>query len=456
MWPFANDARSNLSSPDHKLFENFPNAIKAVLTYQIKKKWTSLYRAAGLAEISEEIINISIGIPTMKTTEDIAYVICYFKPNITLYQKMLILCWAKTKNMFFYETVLMTSFLSWLIKYSRWLARFAIEKCNIALNTFDQKLNSIDSEVDGPNNRCEVKCEVLYDPGIESTFMDVVFIHGLKGDKLKTWNQGVWKQVDQKPEPVVVRNTGLSTINQFERLAIDEEIKEFTNCWPRDWLPLDCPYVRVIAISYSTDPYLWRPIWLSKPDRTTMNDRGLEMISLLKNVHVGQHPITWVGHSKGGLFIKQILVHANENQHTHKIITNTRGILFYSVPHNGSPLANIKLPLFKRSIELQELVNDSQDIQKLQKTFHEIMNINSQIQVKSFIETKLTLMKLIYLRIVSVQSADPGFGDLYGVPLDHRNICKPKNRNCFLYQELVNMIQSLKQSTVEETVERLF
>ncbi|XP_026819993.1 protein SERAC1 isoform X2 [Rhopalosiphum maidis] len=392
----------------------------------------------------------------MKTTEDIAYVICYFKPNITLYRQMLILCWAKTKNMFFYETVLMTSFLSWLIKYSRWLARFAIEKCNIALNTFDQKLNSIDSEVDGPNNKCEVKCEVLYDPGIESTFMDVVFIHGLKGDKLKTWNQGVWKQVDQKPEPVVVRNTGLSTINQFERLTIDEEIKEFTNCWPRDWLPLDCPYVRVIAISYSTDPYLWRPIWLSKPDRTTMKDRGLEMISLLKNVHVGQHPITWVGHSKGGLFIKQILVHANENQHTHKIITNTRGILFYSVPHNGSPLANIKLPLFKRSIELQELVNDSQDIQKLQKTFHEIMNINSQIQVKSFIETKLTLMKLIYLRIVSIQSADPGFGDLYGVPLDHRNICKPKNRNCFLYQELVNMIQSLKQSTVEETMDRLF
>jgi len=40
-----------------------------------------------------------------------------------------------------------------------------------------------------------------------------------------------------------------------------------------------------------------------------MKDRGLEMISLLRNVHVGQHPITWVGHSKGGLFIKQILVH---------------------------------------------------------------------------------------------------------------------------------------------------
>lgn len=34
-----------------------------------------------------------------------------------------------------------------------------------------------------------------------------------------------------------------------------------------------------------------------------------------------------------------------------------------------------------------------------------MMNINKEVQVKSFIETKLTLMKLIYLRIVSIQSA---------------------------------------------------
>lgn len=52
---------------------------------------------------------------------------------------------------------------------------------------------------------------------------------------------------------------------------------------------------------------------------------------------------------------------------------------------------------------------DTQDIQILQKTFHEMMNSNRQIQVKSFIETKLTLMKLIYLRIVSIQSAGTYF-----------------------------------------------
>lgn len=204
----------------------------------------------------------------MKSTQDILYVICYFKfnPNLTSYQQLMILWWTKTKHIFHYETALVTSFLLWLTTSSWWLVKLSIEKYNFTLNSTDQKQNWIYSEVDGPK-RCEVKCEVLYDPGPESTFMDVVFIHGLRGDKLKTWKQGVWKQVDQRPEPVVVRSSGLSKINQLVRLATDKEIKEFTNCWPRDWLPLDCPYVRVISISYSTDPYLWRPIWFRKPDR---------------------------------------------------------------------------------------------------------------------------------------------------------------------------------------------
>lgn len=192
------------------------------------------------------------------------------------------MCWLKAKSVVHYETALIVSFLLWLTKCSWWPARFSIGKCDFTLNSSDRTApvtttwtradgpEAVDGGHDGADSRSEVKCEVLYDPGPESTFMDVVFIHGLRGDKLKTWKQGVWKQVDQKPEPMVVRSTadGLSTeINRLEMLATDEEIKEFTNCWPRDWLPLDCPYVRVITISYSTDPYLWRPIWLRKPAR---------------------------------------------------------------------------------------------------------------------------------------------------------------------------------------------
>lgn len=39
-----------------------------------------------------------------------------------------------------------------------------------------------------------------------------------------------------------------------------------------------------------------------------MVERSKEMISLLLEKGVGQQPIVWVGHSKGGLFIKQMIV----------------------------------------------------------------------------------------------------------------------------------------------------
>lgn len=219
----------------------------------------------------------------MKTTQDVLCVISYFKPNLTPYQRALASCWTSTKRVLCHEIVLTASFLLRTIRYGWWLVRFPLEKCAGFARTAtvfyeraapdrNEPSETLRDETDGDG----VKCEVLYDPGPGSALMDVVFIHGLRGDKLKTWKQGVWKQqVGQSPEPVVVRSCGgrraglSAAIDQLrlDRLATDEHIKEFTDCWPRDWLPLDCPYVRVIAISYSTDPYLWRPIWLRKPVR---------------------------------------------------------------------------------------------------------------------------------------------------------------------------------------------
>lgn len=189
---------------------------------------------------------------------------------MTWYRRALASCWTETKNVFYDETAPpIVSFQLWLTKRGWWPAGFSVARRGVASDRTRTRTSA-----DGPGTADdhdgggEVRCEVLYDPGPGSTFMDVVFIHGLRGDKLKTWKQGVWKQAGQKPEPVVVRGAGLSTaIDRLQRLATDEEIKEFTNCWPRDWLPLDCPYVRVITISYSTDPYLWRPIWFSTPAR---------------------------------------------------------------------------------------------------------------------------------------------------------------------------------------------
>uniref|UniRef100_A0A182PHB9 DUF676 domain-containing protein n=1 Tax=Anopheles epiroticus TaxID=199890 RepID=A0A182PHB9_9DIPT len=199
-------------------------------------------------------------------------------------------------------------------------------------------------------------------------------------------------------------------------------------CWPGDWLPLDCPGVRVIAVNYTTDPYLWRPVWITKRNRSNLVDRAREMSDLLIAKGVGRgHPIVWVGHSKGGIFIKQILVDAWESGRpaAEPLWRSSRGTFFYSVPHRGSPLADFNLPL----------------ILELHSRFVALYHSGQlKIDVFSFVETALTLMSVLYLRIVGIDSADPGIGEVCGVHLDHREICKPRSRNCILYTELVKMI----------------
>ncbi|XP_068153462.1 uncharacterized protein [Drosophila tropicalis] len=221
----------------------------------------------------------------------------------------------------------------------------------------------------------------------------------------------------------------------------------YSKCWPGDWLPLDCPGVRVIALNYTTDQYLWRPLWKRKESRSSLIQRSREMAELLIQQRVGHgHPIIYVGHSKGGLFIKQIMVDAWEcgRPAMTPLWRSARGCFFYSVPHRGSHLASIKAPLLSRSVELLEIEKNNKYLLDLHRRFAGLYHMGHlKIEVFSFVETALTLMSVLYLRIVGVDSADPGIGDVCGIRLDHREICKPRGRDCILYTELVKMIKKV-------------
>ncbi|GFG38324.1 hypothetical protein Cfor_01735 [Coptotermes formosanus] len=243
-----------------------------------------------------------------------------------------------------------------------------------------------------------VTCDVLYDPSPQPIRADVIFIHGLHGSLDKTWKQGVWDV----------------TKRAFYRLLGDDEQEDnsenepYSKCWPRDWLPKDCPGVRVIALNYTTDPYLWRPLWVAKRNRTCMLERSREMMDHLKKLGVGKNPIIWVGHSKGGLFVKQMIVDAFESGDDilSGFYGNTRGIMFYSVPHRGSPCADINLPLLRQSVELTEVQKDCPEVLELHAKFLSLIN-NKQLEVEifSFIETVQTFMTFLYIQIVSIESA---------------------------------------------------
>ncbi|XP_049863422.1 protein SERAC1 isoform X4 [Schistocerca gregaria] len=245
----------------------------------------------------------------------------------------------------------------------------------------------------------DIHIEVLYEPTANSVpRADIIFIHGLHGGPNKTWRQGSWKHGRACIQPQPLKKEDHENEKQWESDDSKHEDladmkKTYSACWPRDWLPLDCPGVRVIAVNYSTDAMLWCPVGVKQPPRTSMIERSCKMIELLCRIGVGNYPIVWVGHSKGGLFVKQIIVY------------------------------------------------DCHNVLELHEKFLSLVNRNLlQAEVCSFTETVQTFMKLVYLQIVSVESADAGIGELYGAPLDHTSICKPVDRYCFLYRQLVNLI----------------
>ncbi|KAK6639416.1 hypothetical protein RUM43_007689 [Polyplax serrata] len=343
-----------------------------------------------------------------------------------------------------------------------------------------------------------VHVDVLYDPAPSPVRADVIFIHGLHGSLYNTWKQGLWghrKQVQNLPlqhRNKVEESAGLEKLDkgvsgtnkhsdtrkrfvslgssdpEYDHLLesitdllnnIDDTLKEskqtsdeeepYSPCWPRDWLPKDCPGVRVLAVNYTTDPFLWRPVWVNERIRSTMSQRSQEMTEHLLQLGVGNNPMVWVGHSKGGLYVKQMLVDASEScdSRLSNFLTQTKGIMFYSVPHRGSSLANWNIPLLRKSVELTEVKKDCDNVLDLHRKFIKLFEDKFlTAEVFSFVETVLTFMFVTNVRVVTVDSADLGLGSFRGVNIDHREICKPLNRDCFLYKELISLIKRVSEN----------
>ncbi|KAL1505947.1 hypothetical protein ABEB36_005390 [Hypothenemus hampei] len=357
------------------------------------------------------------------------------------------------------------------------------------------------SNADELPERC-VECMVLHQPEGEIA-ADVIFIHGLHGGLDRTWRQGTWRLNNPKLKdltPVRRHSTGnlfvplkenlrpkegrlkrtLTRIyttapvkmprtkenmannngklqDEPDQVEVEEEItymeeeeqsaneENFSRCWPKDWLPQDCPGVRVLAINYTTD-VLWRPVWQKMRTRTNLPQRSKEMMEELLAHDVGSRPIVWVGHSKGGLFIKQIILDgwraAEHSTNVKNLYHQTKAIMFYSVPHKGSPIADMTFPFFRRSIEVLEVQSNCEFVLNLHKSFLEIFNKenNNKPEIFSFIDTENTPVGFTSFKFIAYESADPDIGIKCDVPLDHREICKPAGRDCFLYLELVKLI----------------
>ena len=167
----------------------------------------------------------------------------------------------------------------------------------------------------------------LYDPKDfgRNTILDVVFIHGLQISDYEDAYKTTW-----------------------ESIIKEENGTKSKVLWPREWLGKeDEKEARIVSVSYNSLAII------SKLDPCMCkNPHGFELIAnkllrRLMKARIGHvRPVILVGHSLGGLIIKQICIEANKpNSHFGKnenaFLSNIKGVFFYATPHLGAKLAKL-------------------------------------------------------------------------------------------------------------------
>ncbi|KAI1126787.1 hypothetical protein F5Y10DRAFT_204916 [Nemania abortiva] len=100
----------------------------------------------------------------------------------------------------------------------------------------------------------------------------------------------------------------------------------------RDLLAESFPEARILSFAYNSD-------WLiNAPIKTAyqIGERLLDQLVEDRRNREQRLPIIFIGHSFGGIAIKQALCRLGEAE---QIIDDTSGILFLGTPHQGSPLS---------------------------------------------------------------------------------------------------------------------
>ncbi|KAI0413535.1 Alpha/Beta hydrolase protein [Xylaria grammica] len=242
--------------------------------------------------------------------------------------------------------------------------------------------------------------------------VDIVFLHGLRGDISKTWTK----------DGVV---------------------------WPRDLLPKDIPESRVFLFGYdSAITHLDQSSVAKTEIHSDANDLCAKLADKRSATGTENRPIIFVAHSLGGLVAAQVLIHGeqmDEGSAAKAVAKNLRGLIFLGTPFRGSSsarpveIARKILALFGANTQehtLKLLGVDSDRLDELTRGFSELLNkrrmskeAEDRIEALFCYETLPTKSKsglsILSVQIVEPYSAQlPGCGDATPIRASHVDICK--------------------------------
>ncbi|PTQ26588.1 hypothetical protein MARPO_0893s0001 [Marchantia polymorpha] len=268
----------------------------------------------------------------------------------------------------------------------------------------------------------------LYNPGVESV-LDVVFFHGLQSSHTSVPHLSTWISSGSHKE-----------------------------VWPQTWIPQEFPGARILSVEYDAS--------ISTSPTHGRLDLYLTAESLMHNLifaKVGQHPwrpVILVGHSYGGLVIKQLCVQAHFSESLHRsdkqiarFLNSVTGIFFYGTPHHGS--SSFFTPNGTKLKDASPLLDYVKllcaDAGRLHEYF-DALRVNYKWSIAGVGESRPTTFMLdaesqnavAVSREMIVVEASARYGDFTVEHEDHISLCQPESRTSNTYIRLTSFLQSNK------------
>ncbi|KAK1636654.1 hypothetical protein BDP81DRAFT_449649 [Colletotrichum phormii] len=142
--------------------------------------------------------------------------------------------------------------------------------------------------------------------------------------------------------------------------------------WLRDDLPKYVPDSRIFLYQYNATAVYGK-------DHSTFIDKANDLLEdiRLEREDVDSRPILFLGHSMGGLLIKQALINAHNNPNYTPIKDATRGLAFFATPHHGGDWKLVSLGSLAAKIATATGFQKGDDVLETLKQgsiFSDIMN----------------------------------------------------------------------------------
>src|SRR5215208_2692761 len=210
--------------------------------------------------------------------------------------------------------------------------------------------------------------------------------------------------------------------------------------WPQA-LGEDTEGLGVYLVGYEAAVSRWRGRAMHLPDRATS-----VLARLLREPKLRAAPLVLVGHSLGGLVIKQLLRIAESEAHhdanAAELLARVEKIAFLATPHTGAGKATLgdRLRLLVRpSAATASLVRNDPDLRELNLWYRDWAAAQ---EIGHLVLTETEPIRILGT-IVLPDSGDPGLPRFRPIPIsaDHLSICKPADRECDAYVHVREFIR---------------